>query len=127
MFIGLFGSDVFVRLPEDDRAELLEEEEEEEGTSVFEVMPGRPMKEYVAFPTGWRERPDKTQSWVMRSLGWAGQMPERPRKRRGNNLPNASPRSICTTADAGVHRDPLRHLFGEVHGIKAGVEAVEAH
>ena len=41
MFIGLFGSELFVRLSDEDRAELLQEE----GASLLEPMKGRPMKE----------------------------------------------------------------------------------
>ena len=78
MFIGLFGSEVFVRLPEADRAELLKEE----GTSIFEPMQGRPMTEYVAIPRAWLEEPDRVRSWVDRSLKWAGAMPEKKPKKK---------------------------------------------
>ncbi len=46
MFAGLFGNDLFVRLSEESREELLEKE----GASVLEPMKGRPMKEYVVIP-----------------------------------------------------------------------------
>ena len=49
MFVGVFGSDVFVRLSEADRVQILEE-----GASVFEPIHGRPMKEYVTMPNAWR-------------------------------------------------------------------------
>ena len=78
MFIGLFGSDVFVRLSDPDRAELLREED----TSIFEPMQGRPMGEYVTIPVAWREEPDRAREWVMRSLSWAGEMPEKKRAKR---------------------------------------------
>ena len=79
MFMGLHGSALFVRLPEEDRAELLEED----GASVFEPMKGRPMKEYVLVPAAWRREPEKTGGWVSRSLEWVGTMPEKkPRKKR---------------------------------------------
>lgn len=45
MFTGLYGSDVFVRLPEKDRAALTGE-----GGAALEPMPGRPMREYVVLP-----------------------------------------------------------------------------
>jgi len=52
MFMGLHGSALFVRLTEEDRAELLEAD----GASVFEPMKGRPMKEYVLVPAAREDR-----------------------------------------------------------------------
>jgi TfoX/Sxy family transcriptional regulator of competence genes len=43
MYAGVFGDDLFVRLPEVDAAELLEAE----GAGHFEPMKGRPMKGYI--------------------------------------------------------------------------------
>ena len=78
MFIGIFGSQVFVRLPDADRAELLQVE----GTSIMEVMPGRTMNEYVVFPDGWRGELGKAQEWVAKSLAWASALPEKKGKKR---------------------------------------------
>ena len=78
MFVGVFGSDVFVRLAEADRAELLGEP----GASRFEPMEGRPMAEYVTVPGSWREEPDRTRDWVGRSLSWASEMPPKQPKKR---------------------------------------------
>ena len=78
MFVGLFGSDVFVRLSELDRAKLLEEE----GTSIPEPMPGRLMKEYVTIPKAWRQESDRVSGWVIRSLQWAGELPEKKAKKK---------------------------------------------
>ena len=78
MFMGVFGGSVFVRLSDKDRAELLQEPD----TAVFEPMHGRPMKDYVTVPPAWSEQPDTAQSWVNRSLEWAGAMPEKKPKRR---------------------------------------------
>ncbi len=64
MFMGLFGDDLFVRLSEDERSELLATE----GASSFEPMKWRPMKEYVTLPPAWRDDPDRARSWVNRSL-----------------------------------------------------------
>ena len=76
MFTGLFGNDVFVRLSEVDRAELLRED----GASPFEPMPGRPMAEYVVLPRSWRDEPVRVRTWIDRSLSWAGQLPEKKPK-----------------------------------------------
>ena len=77
MFMGVFGSTVFVRLADSDRSELLREE----GTAILEVMEGRPMKEYVAVPNAWRDEPGRVRHGVARSLEWVGAMP--PKKAKG--------------------------------------------
>jgi len=46
MFAGLFGNDLFVRLSEESRRELLDKK----GASLLEPMKGKPMKEYVVIP-----------------------------------------------------------------------------
>lgn len=78
MFMGLFGDELFVRLSEDERSELLAVE----GASRFEPMKGRPMKEYVALPASRRDDPNEAHAWVSRSLEWTGQMPEKKPKMR---------------------------------------------
>ncbi len=77
MFMGLFGSDLFVRLSEADERELLKEE----GASRFAPMKGRPMRGYVVIPSSWRERPEKVMGWVGRSLGWASGLPSKAGKK----------------------------------------------
>jgi TfoX/Sxy family transcriptional regulator of competence genes len=77
MFLALFGSQVAVRLPGDDQAEL----GKEPGTSAFEPMPGRGMKEYVALPEAWRKSPSKAEEWVGRSFRWAASLPPKKKKR----------------------------------------------
>jgi TfoX/Sxy family transcriptional regulator of competence genes len=76
MFLALFGPDVAVRLPEDQREELLAEE----GASPFEVMEGRAMKEYVVLPRSWREGRARAEAWVERSLAWAAALPPKQKK-----------------------------------------------
>lgn len=83
MFSGVFGSGVFVRLSEADRAELLAVP----GTDVFAPIAGRGMKEYVTLPEGWREDQDLARAWLLRSLHWAATLPvKEPKKkpRRGS-------------------------------------------
>ena len=46
MFSGLFGDDLFVKLDEKNRTELLKIS----GTSIFEPMKGRKMKDYIVVP-----------------------------------------------------------------------------
>jgi TfoX/Sxy family transcriptional regulator of competence genes len=80
MFLALFGSEVAVRLSEDDRAELLRQA----GASPFEPMPGRAMKEYVVVPATWRKSRKKADEWVGRSFAWTSQLPPKKKESRGN-------------------------------------------
>ena len=75
MFLALFGSQVAVRLSDEDRTKLLEQA----GSSPFEPMPGRAMKEYVVLPEAWRKRRKKSEEWVERSFAWASGLP--PKKK----------------------------------------------
>jgi TfoX/Sxy family transcriptional regulator of competence genes len=78
MFCGIFGDRILVRLSETDRAELLQEDD----TAIFDPGNGRPMKEYVIFPSAWMDEPEKIDTWFARSLAWVGEMPEKQPKRR---------------------------------------------
>lgn len=77
MFMGIFGDDVFVRLPEDDRETLLTA-----GGGPFEPMAGRPMREYVVLPGGWRDEPDRVREWAARSLDHADELPPKQPKKK---------------------------------------------
>ena len=70
MFMGVFGTDVFVRLPEEDAARLLKA-----GGRPFEPMRGRPMRGYVILPDAWQRRRGKVKEWAARSLEWAEELP----------------------------------------------------
>jgi TfoX/Sxy family transcriptional regulator of competence genes len=81
MFMGLFGPDLFVRLPDHDRSTV-----EKDGGRPFEPMPGRPMTGYVILPDAWRKDAKKLGKWVGRSLDWASALPAKqpkPPKQRG--------------------------------------------
>jgi len=71
MFVGLFGRHVFVRLGPEQREKLMAEA----GTSLFEPMPGRPMKEYVVMPSDWQSEPERARAWATRSYEWAVKLP----------------------------------------------------
>jgi TfoX/Sxy family transcriptional regulator of competence genes len=73
MFAGLFGKQMFVRLPEAERLWLMEQE----GATEFSPMPGKAMKEYIVIPETWRQEPDKVRDWIGQSLAWIGAMPEK--------------------------------------------------
>lgn len=79
MFVGLYGQRIFIRLPEDERSLLIEQE----GASLFPPMPGKPMKEYVTIPEPWHETPDTITAWIEKSLQWVAAMPEKvPAKKK---------------------------------------------
>jgi TfoX/Sxy family transcriptional regulator of competence genes len=71
MFTGTFGDQLFVRLDESGRGDLLGIP----GATPFEPMPGRPMGEYVVLPPEWREDADLARHWIGRALEWTAQMP----------------------------------------------------
>ncbi len=70
MFTGLFGEDLFVRLPEAESVQV-----KQQGGRDFEPMPGRAMKGYVMLPVTWRKQPDIARRWVTRSLTLARKLP----------------------------------------------------
>lgn len=70
MFMGLFGSDVGLRLAEDDRAEL----RAVDGAGDFGPA-GRAMKEYVAVPAAWRDGRAALAGWIDRSLEHVAALP----------------------------------------------------
>ena len=70
MFAGLFGEDLFVRLPDDESAAI-----REKGGRDFEPMAGRAMKGYVTMPSTWRSKTDAPRAWIKRALELTGKMP----------------------------------------------------
>jgi TfoX/Sxy family transcriptional regulator of competence genes len=77
MFIGLFGSDIGLRLAERDRAILLTES----GSGSFGPSE-RPMKEYVTMPTRWRREPTLTTDWVDRALSHTSDLPPKKKTKK---------------------------------------------
>ena len=75
MFMGIFGEDVLMRLPEGDRAEVTEA-----GGGPFEPMPGRPMREYVVLPAAWRDDPERIRGWAARALDHGEELPPKSKK-----------------------------------------------
>lgn len=79
MFLCLFGEDVAVRLAPEAMQELYDA-----GGAPFEPMAGRPMKEYVLLPRGYRSDPaaghDAAHAWVERSLAHTRAMPPKEKK-----------------------------------------------
>ena len=70
MFAGLFGEDLFVRLPDDQSSPI-----RKQGGRDFEPMPGRAMRGYVTVPATWRTKPAATTAWVTASLTFTRGLP----------------------------------------------------
>lgn len=77
MFAGTFGSQVFVRLSDEEGTVLLHEK----GTTRFAPMEGRPMKGYVVIPVSWTNDKPKAREWVLKSFSWVSAMP--PKSKNG--------------------------------------------
>ena|SRR3989442_13109416 len=77
MFFGIFGNDLFLRLSDEDRLELLKNE----GASILEPMKGKPMKDYVVVPNTWSDRPETVRSWISKSLDWSSKLPPKKAKK----------------------------------------------
>lgn len=76
MTTGLHQESWIVRLPEEARRERAEA-----GWSVFEPMPGRPMREYMALPEGVVANPDEARAWVERAAAYVRTLPPKPPKK----------------------------------------------
>lgn len=69
MFMGLVRDELFVRVDAPQRDEL-----QAAGGRSLEVMPGRPMREYVTLPD-WRQRPNEVRAWGERALDYTLMLP----------------------------------------------------
>ncbi len=75
MFTGLFADKMFVRLPEDSRAELMGI-----GGTTFEPMPGRPMRDYAVIPQTIVAKPAELKAWVAKALRYGASIPAKKKK-----------------------------------------------
>jgi TfoX N-terminal domain len=83
MFMGLFGSDVGIKLAEDDRERLLAEP----GAGPFGPAE-RPMAGYVTLPAGWPA--DTARPWIGRALDYVGGLPPKVRKAAAKRPPGSA-------------------------------------
>jgi TfoX/Sxy family transcriptional regulator of competence genes len=73
LFMGLHQEALILRLSDDDRESFLKID----GASVFEPMPGRPMREYVVVPSPMVDRETSLAGWIRRSLEYATAIPSK--------------------------------------------------
>src|SRR5918999_1478664 len=75
MVAGLYQDTVMVRLPEAERRDRLDA-----GWSLFEPMPGRPMREYVALPLELVADAAETRAWIERAAAYVRTLPPKEAK-----------------------------------------------
>jgi TfoX/Sxy family transcriptional regulator of competence genes len=88
MFTGLHGPRMVLRLPEERRRAFLAIE----GATLFEPMPGRPMKEYVVIPEAIIKDDHALRDWMEQAFLSAAALPVKEPKPRGRK-PKAAKRS----------------------------------
>jgi TfoX/Sxy family transcriptional regulator of competence genes len=80
MFAGVYGRQLFLRLPPEARATL----ENEMAARPFEPIAGRPMKEYVAMPEAIWSDVAALDDWMRRSVEFVAAMPpKQPKPKKG--------------------------------------------
>jgi len=75
MFAGLFGEDLFVRLPDSEAQPIMRS-----GGRPFEPMAGHAMSGYVMVPADWQKKPDAVRAHITRALTLTRAMPPKARK-----------------------------------------------
>jgi TfoX/Sxy family transcriptional regulator of competence genes len=88
MFAGLYQDSIFLRLGVNDRARFLKIA----GSSVFEPMRGRPMREYVVVPESVFNSGRTFHTWLLMSLSYARNLPPKTSKTTVKTA-NPSPKS----------------------------------
>jgi hypothetical protein len=71
MATGLCEGDWYVRLPDDEKAELLALD----GAKPFSPMPGRPMRAYAVLPPSVVADDEAVDAWVRRALAFTATLP----------------------------------------------------
>lgn len=79
MAAGLHQETMMVRLPDDERQARLSD-----GWALFEPMPGRPMREYVALPADVAADASAARAWIERAAAYARSLPPKEPKRKSN-------------------------------------------
>ena len=75
MFAGLFGDDLFVRLPDADARPIMKA-----GGRPFEPMAGHAMTGYVVVPDGWQKKSEAARGHIARALTLTRAMPAKAKK-----------------------------------------------
>ncbi|MCL7410977.1 MAG: TfoX/Sxy family protein [Methanosarcinaceae archaeon] len=80
MMCGVHQDDIFIRLLEQDKEEILSLNDE---VSPFEPMKGRTMKQYVVLPESLYNEFEKLDEWLERSYKYVSSLPlKEPKKKK---------------------------------------------
>jgi len=85
MFAGLFGEDLFVRLPDAEAAPI-----RKAGGRDFEPMAGHAMRGYVMVPGAWQSKPEPARGWIKQALTITGKMPAKKPTQKAAKKPAAT-------------------------------------
>jgi TfoX/Sxy family transcriptional regulator of competence genes len=77
MFAGVHGDNIFIRLPESDRKEIVGVFP---GAVPFEPIKGHIMKEYVVVPLDVYRDPKVLDAWLRRAHAYAASLPPKVKK-----------------------------------------------
>src|SRR5215472_3204015 len=91
MFMGLHQESLILRLPDEHRASFLSLP----NASVFEPMPGRPMREYVVVPPGMLDSPDQLRAWTRRALEYVSRLPAKKSRKSPRAKAASKPRKTA--------------------------------
>ncbi len=75
MFAGLFGEDLFVRLPVPEAQPIMKA-----GGRPFEPVAGHAMSGYVVVPASWQKKPDAVRAHITHALTLTRAMPAKAKK-----------------------------------------------
>ena len=78
MFTGIHGNKLFLRLSEDDVEKILNAHSD---VSLFEPMPGRPMKGYVVLPKTLYQKDAAFDEWLEKSFRYVSGLPPKKKKK----------------------------------------------
>jgi TfoX/Sxy family transcriptional regulator of competence genes len=78
MFASLFGDNFILRLPDAEREAFIQQQ----GTHLFEPMPGRPMREYVVVPPSMVKSRSQLDDWLGKAMAYAQSLPPKAVKAR---------------------------------------------
>jgi TfoX/Sxy family transcriptional regulator of competence genes len=79
MFAGLFGKQMFVRLPAEERPSLMADQE----AKPLEPMPGRPMKDYIVVPPALLTSERDLRALVARAMAFGASLAPKIKKAGG--------------------------------------------
>lgn len=78
MFMGVYGKQIILRLPETERQKFLQEYDSE----IFSPVPGRTMKEYVVIPPKVLKNKKSLVNWITVSAQYVKTLPKKIKKKK---------------------------------------------